>query len=78
MEKQNLTPEQKEWCRNTMMRISKLIPKQYSLFLKARLKKQGLNVNLRYICDCKNLICYDTRVVKALEELTQDLTKGKK
>ena len=77
MEKYSSTPEEKEWCIQTISRIPNHLPKQYSTLTKARLEKQGNEVSTRYIIDCRNLLRYDTRVVKALEELTQDLTKGK-
>ena len=77
MKNPDLNSEEMEWCKMTISRISNQLPKQYSIFTKARLEKQGIKVSTRYIIDCRNLMRYDTRVVKALEKLTQDLTKGK-
>lgn len=78
MEHPNLTPKEREWCTKTILRINNQLPIHYSIFTKGRLKKRGIEVSTRYIIDCRNLMRYDTRVVKALEKLTQDLTIGKK
>ena len=66
MEMYNPTPEEREWCRKTVMRIAHHLPKQFSVVVQAKLKSQGINVSLRYIFDCKNLLRHDPRVVKAL------------
>lgn len=78
MEKFSPTPEEKEWCIQTVSRIANQIPKQYTGIVKARLKNQGIEVNNRYIIDCKNMLRYDIRVVKVLEDLARDLNRTNK
>ena len=73
MEKYSPTSEEREWCRHTVLRITDQLPKQYSAVTQARLKKQGIEVSRRYICDCKNLLRHDIRVVKVFEDLARDL-----
>ena len=68
MEKFSPTPEEREWCRYTVLRIANQLPKQYSAVTQARLRKQSIEVSRRYICDCKNLLRHDIRVVKVFEE----------
>ena len=72
MEKFSPTPEEKEYCIQTVMRINNQIPHQYSDMVKARLERKGIEVNNRYIIDCKNLLRHDIRVVKVFEELARD------
>lgn len=71
MENSNITPKERDWCKMTMLRITNHLPMHYSILAKARLKKKGIEVGTRYIIDCRNLNRYDTRVVKALEELAE-------
>ena len=78
MEKYSSTPEEKEWCIQTIMRIANQIPQQYSDRVKARLNRQGIEVSNRYIIDCKNLLRYDIRVVKVFEDLARDLNSTNK
>lgn len=78
MEKFSPTPEEREWCRHTVISIANQLPKQYSAVTQARLKKQGVEVSRRYICDCKNLLRHDIRVVRVLEDLARDLGKKNK
>ena len=69
------TPEEKEWCIQTVMRIKNQIPGQYSGIVKARLESQGIEKSNRYIIDCKNLLRHDIRVVRVLEDLARDLNR---
>lgn len=78
MEKYSPTPEERELCRHTVMNIAHQLPKQYSAVVQARLRKQGIEVSRRYICDCKNLLRHDIRVVKVFEEITRDLGRKSK
>lgn len=78
MERFSPTPEEKEWCIQTVSRISHQIPKQYTGIVKARLKNQGIEVTTRYIIDCKNMLRHDIRVVRVLEDLARDLNRTNK
>ena len=71
MEKHSPTPEEREWCRQTVVRIAPQLPKHYSTAVQAKLKSQGIEVSLRYIFDCKNLLRHDSRVVRALMEIAR-------
>ena len=69
------TPEEKEWCIQTVIRIKDQIPGQYSDIVKSRLESQGIEKSNRYIIDCKNLHRFDIRVVRVLEDLARDLNR---
>lgn len=75
MEKYSPTPEEKEWCIETVRRIESQIPKQYTGIVKSRLESKGIKVSNRYIIDCKNMLRYDIRVIRVLEDLARDLSR---
>lgn len=63
------TAEEKEQCRDTILRISDKLPMRFTQATQSILEVQGISLDCRYIVDCKNLLRYDIRVVKALETL---------
>jgi hypothetical protein len=75
MSQKSLTPADRRWCIDTIVRISDFLPTQYSLVAQERLRKQGIEVSRRYITDCKNLKRYNVTVVSTLEQMVRDLNK---
>lgn len=75
MEKYSPTPAERRWCIDTIARISDYIPKHYTGVIKARLQKKGIEVDNRYITDCRNMKRHDVNVVKELEQMARDLNR---
>lgn len=73
MSQKRLTPADRRWCIDTIVRISDFLPIQYSLVAQARLREQDIEVSRRYITDCKNLKRYNPDVVRTLEQMVRDL-----
>ena len=61
--------EEKNLCRDTILRIFVKLPRRFTQATQSILELQEISLNRRYIVDCKNLLRYDIRVVKALEIL---------
>lgn len=67
----NATPAERKWILETLIKIEKHLPVQYSAQVQERLKAQGIERSRRYIIECNNYKRYDVAVVKILVDIAR-------